>query len=64
MDDQAKLTFKLQDKNGNGDWKRPVWKEVDVENATCPHCGVAMVVVLGDILYAYCNECKHYFIGT
>jgi ssDNA-binding Zn-finger/Zn-ribbon topoisomerase 1 len=64
MPDSAKLSFKVQDKSDKEKWRTPKWKEVEVENATCPKCGQQMTVIIGDMLYAHCARCQKYFVGS
>lgn len=41
----------------------PRWREVLVQNASCPKCRKIMVVVVGDNMYSYCPKCECYYMA-
>ncbi len=55
------LTFVV--KKPDGTHSTPRWREVEVQNATCPKCGKTMVVMVGEERYACFPKCDRYYVA-
>jgi len=59
--DITTITFVVQKTDGT--YSKPRWRNVEVQNASCPKCGKIMAVVVGDAIYGCCLQCECYYIA-
>lgn len=56
---EKEIIFKTVNGGKNRD---PKWVPVKAKNATCPQCNRLMIVVSGEVEYAFCYQCQQYFV--
>ena len=40
----------------------PRWRQVQVQNASCPKCRKIMMIIVGDNMYGYYPKCERYYL--
>lgn len=60
--EETELEFVVRDKSNVSDGKIPRWVKAKAKNDRCPK-GHQMVVITGDVLYAWCGRCRSYYLA-